>query len=175
MILSRSEGQRKVPSLSLIRWLVILTGFIVFVIVSFVLYVRSADSGHRNAENNAVQVGLRQGGLIEVTGAVRHTWDETVWVVTGKDPEGETWMIWERKDDLVKRKVSENMSEKQMLAKFAEEHDGLSPIRMLPGWFQGQPVWEIRYWNESGKQHQSIDFYSFQDGSRLRTYVLSSQ
>jgi uncharacterized protein YpmB len=175
MNLSRSQRERRLPSLSLIRWLILITGFIVFVAVSFVLYIRSADADHRIAQNNVIEIAKKQGGLEVVDEAVIHTWDETVWVVTGKDSAGETWMLWERKAELVKRKVSENMSKKRMLAKFSEEHAGLEPIRVLPGWFKDQPVWEIRYWNEAAREHQSIDFYSFQDGTKLKTYVLSSQ
>jgi uncharacterized protein YpmB len=174
MNLSRSEGQRKLPSLSLIRWLVVVVGFVVFVVVSFVLYVRSADSDYLNAEKHAKQIAIKNGGLTEVTNAGSHTWDETVWVVTGKDSEGQSWMVWERASELVKLKVDENMSEKRMIDRFSQEHAGLKPIRIIAGWFEDQPVWEIRYWNEKGN-YQSIDFYSFQDGTKLRTYVLSSQ
>jgi uncharacterized protein YpmB len=173
MNLSRSEGQRKFPSLSLTRWLVVVFGFVVFVMVSLVLYVRSADTDYRNAENHAKQVAIKNGGLETVTNVVSHTWDETVWVVTGTDSAGQAWMVWERASELVKRKVDENLSEKRMVDKFSQEHAGLKPIRIIPGWFEGGPVWEIRYWNDS-RNHQSIDFYSFQDGTLLRTYVLSS-
>jgi uncharacterized protein YpmB len=176
MNLSRSEGQRKLPSLSLLRGLVILAGFVLFIIVILVIYVRSADSDYRNAESNAMQIALKSGSLKEVTGAVSHTWNETVWVITGTDSEGQAWMIWEHGSELVKRKISENMSEKQMITKFTQEHGGSTPIRMIPGWFENQPVWEIRYWNdEKSKQHQLIDFYSFQDGTKLKTFVLSSK
>jgi len=173
MNLSRSEGQRRMPSLSLSRWLIIITGFIAFVIVSFVLYVRSADTDYRRAEINAIRIAQEQGGLTKVTDAINHTWDETVWVVSGTDSDGQAWMIFERQEELVRKKVSENLSEEQMLAKFAQEHSG-SLIRILPGWFRDQPIWEIRYWNEQNKAHQSLDFYSFEDGKMLKTYVLSS-
>jgi uncharacterized protein YpmB len=175
MNLSRSEKERRLPTLSLFRWMVLITGFVVFVIVSFVLYIQSADSEYRKAEREAAQIAQKQGGLVEVSEAVRHTWDETVWVVTGKDSENQIWMVWERKAELVKRKVNENKSEKQMLSMFTQEHAGVTPIRMLPGWFQDQPIWEIRYKNNSDEEHQTIDFYSFKDGTKLKTYVLSSQ
>ncbi|RED60400.1 DUF5590 domain-containing protein [Cohnella lupini] len=173
MILSRSEGQRRMPSLSLVRWLVIVTGFVVFVLVSFFLYVRSADSDYRRAENVAIRIAKEQASLTDITEAVTHTWDETVWIVSGKDAEGEEWMIFERSSELVRRKISESISKKQMLAKFSQEHTG-TPIRIMPGWFENQPVWEIRYWNEKSKENQSIDFYSFNDGTLMKTYVLSS-
>jgi uncharacterized protein YpmB len=175
MNLSRSEKGRRFPNLSLIRWLVLITGFVVFVIVSSVLYFRSADSEYRKAESAAAQIAQKQGGLVEVSESVRHTWDETVWVVTGKDSDNQTWMVWERKEELVKRKVNENMSEKQILSIFSQEHPGVTPIRVIPGWFQNQPIWEIRYKNSTGEGQQSIGFYSFKDGTKLKTYVLSSQ
>ncbi|WP_373229672.1 DUF5590 domain-containing protein [Cohnella sp.] len=174
MILSRTDKERKLPSLSLIRWLVIITGFILFLLVSFVLYIRSADSGHRHAEKKAYQIAQNQGGLKEVNKASIHTWDETVWVVRGEDSEGNEWLVWEREQELVKRKVSENVSEEQMLDMFARENAGRIALRILPGWFQGQPVWEIRSRNEPRDGHQLIEFYSFENGTKLRTYWLAS-
>jgi uncharacterized protein YpmB len=174
MILSRSAKERKLPSLSRNRWLVIIAGFILFVLVSFVLYIRSADSGHRHAEKKAYQIAQNQGGLKEVSKASIHTWDETVWVVSGEDAEGQKWMVWEREKELIKRKVSENITEEQMLEKFYKENVGRKALRILPGWFRDQPVWEIRSRNEPKDGHQLIEFYSFEDGTKLRTYWLAA-
>jgi len=174
MSLSRSEGKRKLPTLSLAKWLFLITGFVVFLAVCFVLYVRTADADYRNAENHAIRIAKEQGGLTEIGESVRHTWIETVWIVSGKDADGADWMIFERQDGLVREKIGENLSKSQMLAKFAEEHAG-EPIRIIPGWFNDQPAWEIRYWNEKSEEHQTLDFYSFKDGSLLKRYVLSSQ
>ncbi len=171
---SRSEGKRMLPSLTLGRWLVIVAGFVVFVVVSFVLYVRSADSDYRRAENQAIRIAKEQGELVKVFEAVSHTWQETVWIVTGEDAAGERWTVFELNSEIVRKKASENMTEQQMLDKFAASHTG-KPLRVMPAWFNGQPAWEIRYWNESSGDRQSLDFYSFEDGSLIRTYLLSSQ
>lgn len=173
MNLMRSGGQKRAPALSLVKWLILATGFVVFVLVSLFLYVRSSDSQYRDAENNAIRIAKEQGGLAEVSDAISHTWDETVWVVSGKDPDGESWMIFERETGIVREKMSDNLTRKQMLAKFALDHAG-APIRIIPGWFKDGPAWEIRYWNGSDKRQQSLDFYSFKDGTMLKTYVLSS-
>lgn len=154
------------------RWIVLLIGFVMFIIVSFVLFIRSADSKYRNAENKAMEIAEEQAGLAVIDYAVAHSWDETVWVVKGKDSAGEAWMIFERKEGIVKLKVRDTLSEKQIRRKFTEERSGIKPIRVLPGWFHGQPVWEIRYWSPIGKKHQAIDYYSLTDGSRLITYEL---
>ncbi|MFC5403768.1 DUF5590 domain-containing protein [Cohnella soli] len=175
MSLSRTEEHRKSPTLSVAKWCFLVAGFIVFVLVCFYLYVRSSDKDYRDLENRAVRIAKQQAGLKEVTDAASHTWDETVWIVSGKDADGESWVVFEKSDGIVKEKAANNLTKKQMLEKFEVEHVGVSaPIRMIPGWFKGQPAWEIRYWNDAEHQHQSLGFYSFKDGSMLKTYVLSS-
>ncbi|RKP57016.1 hypothetical protein D7Z26_03240 [Cohnella endophytica] len=169
----RSGGPKKLPSLSLVKWIFLVTGFVAFVLVSFFLYVRSSDSEYRNAENNAIRIAKEQGGLTSISDAASHTWDETVWVVSGKDADGEPWMIFERANEIVREKMSENLSRKQMLAQFGLEHEG-TPIRIIPGWFKDAPAWEIRYWTGTDKQRQSLDFYSLENGTLLKTFVLSS-
>ncbi|WEK55737.1 MAG: hypothetical protein P0Y55_06740 [Candidatus Cohnella colombiensis] len=175
MNLSRSESFRRIPSISLRRWIIIIVGFIVFVGVSFVLYIRSADSVHRQEEKHAIRIAEQQAAFAEVKDATVHIWEEKMWIVRGLDAEGVEWMLWERQDELVKLKVSDNFSERQMLDKFVQEHSGKEPIQLIPGWFQDQPVWEVRYWNEVGERHQAIDFYSFKDGTKLKTYELAIQ
>lgn len=175
MNLSRSESLRRGAGISWLRWGIVLLGFIAFAAVSFVLYIRSADSDYRRAEHRAIAIAKQQGELVDIERAELHTWQENVWIVTGDDAQGETWMIWERQNELLKLKVSENISKSRMIRKFADGHGGEEPNRILPGWFQGAPAWEIRYWSESGKRHEAIDFYSFKDGTKLKTYELPTQ
>jgi len=173
MSLSRSAGKRSVPRISPGRWFILIAGFVLFAIVCFVLFIRSADSDYRRAEEQAIRIAKTEGGLKDIDETVRHTWDETVWIVSGKDAEGEAWTVFQRQDGIVRLKASEHLSEEQMLEKFAQSHGG-EPIRVMPGWFKDGPAWEIRYWREQGEEHQSLDFYSFTDGAMLKTYVLSS-
>lgn len=175
MSLSRSESLRSAPRISWLRWIIVIAGFIVFVLVTFVLYIRTADSDYRKAEARAIKTAKQQGGLVKIHSSELHTWDEKVWVVTGDDDVGETWMIWERETETLKLKVNENVSKSRMIAMFADAHGGQKPNRIIPGWFQGMPAWEIRYWSESGERHEAIDFYTFSDGTKLSTYELPTQ
>lgn len=175
MSLSRSETLRRIPRISWVRWMIVIAGFVVFVIVSFVLYIRAADSDYRSAENRAIAYAKQQAGLVGIDAVDLHAWEEKVWIVTGEDADGEQWMVWERQSEYVKLKVSENVSEARMIAMFAEAHGGEKPNRILPAWFQGSPAWEIRYWSETGGRHEAIDFYAFKDGARLKTYELPTQ
>ena len=172
MSLSRSENRRRLPALSLGRW--IFAGFLLLLAlaVSAVLFIRSEDAGYRRDENRAIQLAKNQGGLTEVERAELYTWNETLWIVIGKDANNESWIIWERNDGLVKKKLSEGFSESRIRERFASERPSADPIRVLPGWFSGQPVWEIRYYKTRSTRQQGIDFYSFQDGTLLQTYDL---
>ncbi|MFC4598052.1 DUF5590 domain-containing protein [Cohnella hongkongensis] len=174
MNMSRSEGKRALPSLSPGRWLILIAGFLLFVAVSFVLYVRSADSDYRRGEQQAIRAAKEQGELVRVDEVYRHTWQDTVWIVRGEDAGGEAWTLFLLQEEIVRKKASENMTEQQMRAKFAEAHSA-EPIRMMPAWFNGQAAWEIRYRDAGDEERQSLEFYSFENGSLIRTYVLSSQ
>ncbi|XID94354.1 DUF5590 domain-containing protein [Paenibacillaceae bacterium WGS1546] len=174
MSLSRGDERRRAPALTFGKWMILVGGFILFVLVSFVLYIRTVDADYRQAEKQAIRIAKEQGGLTEIMEASTHTWDETVWVVTGKDGDGEEWIFYERESELVKLRAAEHVSRDRMLALFKESR-GEEPIRMMPGWFRGQPAWEVRYWSAQEEDLQSIDFYSLKDGSLLRQYVLSGQ
>lgn len=177
MSLSRSERFRRLPRGMVIRWLIVVAGALLFAIVSFVLYVRSADSDHRRGELHAYRIAMQEGAISGINGGYRHTWENTVWVVLGVDEEGDDAAVWIRDDELLmKLKIAENMSEERMREQFAAAHGGDEPIRMLPGWFEDQPIWEVRYWSDyGGRRHQAIDLYAYTDGTKLKTYELPVQ
>jgi uncharacterized protein YpmB len=170
---SRAESRSRLASMSIGRWIFVIAGFLLFLAVLFMIYIRSVDSGYRGEQKRAMALAQSQAGLTRIDGAVQYTWEETVWVVRGRDRDKQSWIVWERKDGLVKEKESDNFSMTQMRDRFAAEHPSAKSIRILPGWFNNQPVWEIRYDDRaSSTRHPSISFYSFKDGSLLNTYVL---
>jgi uncharacterized protein YpmB len=172
MILSRSESRRRLPALSLIRWLFLATLILLMLASFLVLYIRSVDADYRGGENRALALAKVQGGLTEIGEIVLYTWDEPIWIVRGRDHDNVEWILWERNDGIVKEKVSEGYSEPRIRERFAADRPAADPVRVLPGWFAGQPVWEIRYIRAPLSRQQSIDFYSFKDGTVLKTYVL---
>ncbi|MBW5446596.1 hypothetical protein GE107_11045 [Cohnella sp. CFH 77786] len=175
MSLSRTESHRRLPALSMGRILFAGVSFFVLLAVAAVLHVRSADAGYRADENRAIQAAITEGGLAQVDRAVWHIWDESVWVVMGKDKDGQEWILWERKDGIVKEKLSDGFSESRIREHFASERPSAVPIRVLPGWFANRPVWEIRYRKTPRTAQQGIDFYSFKDGTLIKSYDLPGQ
>lgn len=172
MSLSRTEQRKRPPIMTGRKWTLLIVGFLVFVCVVFVVYVKSAGADYQNEKDDAIRLAKKEAGIVKSTGAVKHVWDESVWVVTGKDADGVKWFVWERQDGVVKEKADDGLSEASVKQRFVEEHPGKAIVRVLPGWFEGQPVWEIRYVSDPDTERQAIEFYSFKDGTELETYDL---
>ncbi len=172
MSLSRKESRSRLREISLGRWIVAVLLLLAAIVAAFVLYVRAADSAYQNGERQAIALAIEQGELTEIERVTSYTWEESLWIVQGKDASGEAWMLWERGDGVVKRKLSEGRSEAQMLAQFGLQLPDAEPIRIQPGWFGNAPVWEIRYRQSPDTDRQSIGFYSFEEGTLIRTYDL---
>jgi len=172
MSLSRSESRSRLRDISLGRWIVAVLLLLAAIAAAFVLYVQAADSDYRNGEQRAAALAIKQGELTEIESVTPYTWEESMWIVQGKDANGEAWMLWERGDGFVKRKLSESRSEAQMLAQFGLQLPAAEPVRIQPGWFGNAPVWEIRYRQSPDTDRQSIGFYSFEEGTLIRTYDL---
>lgn len=172
MNLSRSESRRRLQPWSRGRIGFVGALLLVLVVSIFVVYVRSMDAGYREEEGRAIAVAKSEGGLAEIEETVLHTWVEPIWIVRGKDKEGQEWIVWERKDGIVKEKAEDGLDEKRVRARFDSDRPDADVIRVLPGWFMDRPVWEIRYKKIPKSQLQSIDFYSFKEGTLLKTYDL---
>ncbi|MBB6635344.1 DUF5590 domain-containing protein [Cohnella thailandensis] len=172
MSLSRTENRRRSHAIPPWRWALLIIGFLVFLCVAFFVYVRSADSDYTAEERQAIRIAKTEAGLKEIDGTYKHVWEETVWVVAGTDEQGEKWMVWERANEVVKEKLSGGYNENQIVSQFRLQHPGTNIVRILPGWFQNQPAWEIRYVSDPETKRQAIDFYQFQSGKHLKTYDL---
>ncbi|MBB6735470.1 DUF5590 domain-containing protein [Cohnella zeiphila] len=173
MSLSRSENRRRSSGVPVGRWIIVGVLFVVLVCISFVLYIRSAEADYRAEANQAIRTAKQEAGLKKTDEAIKHVWDDTVWVVTGKDADGNDIFVWELPDGTVtKEKAADGLAKSQAVSRFREENGNLQIVRIIPGWFQGQPVWEIRYESDPSTDRETIVFYSFKDGAKLKTYDL---
>lgn len=168
---ARSERRRR-RTLSFGRWAALTTGILLSLFLLAILYVRNADADYRLGEKQAIALARAQAGLTEADRAVSYTWDETLWIVIGKNQEGEQIIVWERESGIETARMEEGFTEKEILEEFRKSRPGARLIRVLPGWFHGMPVWEIRYAKASDAKEQGLDFYSFRTGQLLKTYTL---
>ncbi|MEK0314080.1 cell wall elongation regulator TseB-like domain-containing protein [Cohnella sp. 56] len=154
------------------RLATIIAGFIVFVAVLFALYVRSADEDYRRESHDAIARAKQEAGLTKIEAATKHVWEQSVWVVEGRDGTNTEWFVWLRDDGTVKEKASDGLTQSEAEQRFESGHPGKKIVRTLPGWFSGQPAWEIRYIDDAKEARQAIVFLSFKDGSELKSYNL---
>nr|WP_240353833.1 DUF5590 domain-containing protein [Cohnella algarum] len=134
--------------------------------------VRNADADYRRDEAEAIELAKTEAGLTSIDSAVKHVWEETVWVVIGKDAEGVARIVWVRESGAANDALANGLSQDQAEQRFASERPGAKIVRILPGWFQDRPAWEIRYVADPETERQAIDFYAFEDGAKLKTYEL---
>lgn len=169
---SRISERRRQSAWTGWRLALIIAGFIVFLAVVFAVYVRSADAEYRGEERSAIGRAKQEAGLVKVDRATKHVWEDSVWVVEGKDAANAEWFVWLRKDGVTKEKAGDGLGEAQVRNLFEASRPGKKVVRLLPGWFAGQPAWELRYIDDPAAKRQAILFYSFKDGTELKTYNL---
>ncbi|MCC3376484.1 DUF5590 domain-containing protein [Cohnella sp. REN36] len=169
---SRTKERRSGASLTPVRWVLLIAGFLLFVVVCLAIYVRNADAEYRGEERAATLKAKQEAGLASVREVTKHVWDEVVWVVEGEDETGVSWIVWERESGIVKEQASAGLTKKEIENRFETAHPGKPIARLLPGWFAGQAAWELRYVDDKAADREAIDFYAFKDGAMLGTYDL---
>ncbi|THF78417.1 cell wall elongation regulator TseB-like domain-containing protein [Cohnella fermenti] len=172
MSLSRLEDRRRTHGIPAWRYILLAALFLLFLCVAFFVYVRSADAEYTADERKAIRLALSEGGLANVDATYKHVWEETVWVVIGTDAQGDKRIVWERESGISAEQMSAGYDEDQIVSRFRIDHPGDDIVRILPGWFQNEPAWEIRYVTDAASKLQAIDFYQFHSGEHLKTYDL---
>jgi len=172
MNLSRMERRRYRQSRVVALWILAAVLLLFVLALIAVVYVRSADSIYRLEKRQAIHQALSEGGLTGVEYAEKYTWEQSYWVIRGKDADGEEWMLWLHDGEIFRQKLSEGYSEAQIRSHFAAQRPEAVPIRILPGWMADQPVWEIRYRKQADSEDQGMDFYAFRDAKLIKTYDL---
>jgi uncharacterized protein YpmB len=172
MTLSRKESRRRLPAITWRLWVWLALWLAVLLIVLLLILVRIAGSSYAAEEREAVRRAIQGAGIVDVEWAFKHVWDEQVWVFLGTDADGERWMVWESPDGFVKEREADIVTEDELRARLAEDDPQRRIERMVPGWFQGEPVWEVRYRASPDAEHQSLDFYSVRSGIKRKTYEL---
>ncbi|GAA0135505.1 hypothetical protein YSY43_23450 [Paenibacillus sp. YSY-4.3] len=118
-----------------------------------------------NEESAAIQTAKQQTGIVSVDKTWKSVWDEICWVVQGKNENGEDLMVWlpesgEPHEEL----LSGGTSEQQIREIVKNELPGIRIVRLMPGIYEGEYVWQLFY---KEKEHHYYQFFKFSDGSIL--------
>jgi len=169
---SGRNGRRRRRMAWFWQWAALAGVVFIAVCVLAVIYVRNADAEYRHGERRAIELARTEADLAEADQVVFYTWDESLWIVIGKNREGTPIIVWERESGVESMPLAEGHTEEEILERFRRDKPDARLVRVLPGWFNGMPVWEIRYMPVPGTKEQALDFYSFRTGQHLKTYTL---
>ncbi|WP_223066662.1 DUF5590 domain-containing protein [Paenibacillus caui] len=116
-------------------------------------------------EDAAILRAKKEAGLVKTIGVSKSVWDEVSWVVEGKDASGQHIMVWLQDGKAPHtEQVDQGITKTAMEAKIKAEMPNIHIVRLLPGVYENQYVWQLFYKNGD---HYYYRFYRFNDGSAL--------
>ncbi|MFC5650769.1 DUF5590 domain-containing protein [Paenibacillus solisilvae] len=149
---------------------------VIVILIALNVYYRSVQAPVWKEERAAEAQALKVTDLKEATDSEKFVWEEPVWIVKGKDKDGEDAYVWLKKDNPILLKAKDGLSKADMKQKFLESKPDADIHDINVGMLGGVPVYQIYY----DRKQASItsyyyEFYKFQDGAFIITYKLPSQ
>ncbi|AJS58078.1 cell wall elongation regulator TseB-like domain-containing protein [Paenibacillus sp. IHBB 10380] len=154
------------------KW--ILLGIVIFLLILFGLYryyIYIIQDQH-SQETTAITAAKKNTELVKVTDTQKSVWDTISWVIEGKDKDQRDLMVWVQFTEdnklasglnaIHSELVENGLSEEQIRSKIINEIPGIEEIRIQPGMYYGEYVWQVYYLE---KDHYYYRFYKFKDGS----------
>jgi len=170
----RKNRQRRPSAMSKTMWFLLGAIIVMLIMIGLNIYYRSVQSTLWKEEHSAEVSAIQTGGLKEATKSHKFVWDEPVWVVEGKDQDGDDAYVWLLKEPL-KLKAKDGATESEIKSKFLKKSPNADLYHIKLGMLSGVPVWEVFYANkEASAKYNYYDFYKYSDGSFIITYTLST-
>ncbi|WMT42727.1 DUF5590 domain-containing protein [Paenibacillus sp. D2_2] len=147
------------------KW--ILLSIVILLIVFFGLYrfYLYIQEDIWQGENAAVTLARQETGLVESEKVWKSVWDDVCWVVLGKNADGVEIMVWMAEGKAaVEKPLSEGVSEQQIRKIIQDQLPGINIVRLTPGIYNNQYVWQLFY---KDKSHHYYRFFSFSNGEPL--------
>ncbi|NGZ74281.1 DUF5590 domain-containing protein [Saccharibacillus alkalitolerans] len=157
--------------------IILLAVLIVLILLSGAYLYYTLSMQNRTAERSAAISSARaQAQLTEVERADKWVWGDNsiFWVVQGTTVSGEEEYVWlkytsegtpvEGKNAFRTLPLAGTVSRDDMKSRFEAESPDADLVRMLPGIYNNQYVWQVFY--EQGGKH-FYRFYNLKDGSAI--------
>ncbi|GIQ67598.1 hypothetical protein DUZ99_11035 [Xylanibacillus composti] len=122
----------------------------------------------------ARKLALEQTPITEITSIETFSGAESYQIVFGTDEAGTEWIVWAGKEELHAEKADDGWARNQIRLMMQENEPEAELIRIVPGVWKDEYVWEVYYLKREsrGKRHY-YDYYRFSDGEKLTTLRLS--
>ncbi|WP_028561248.1 DUF5590 domain-containing protein [Paenibacillus pinihumi] len=157
------------------RWVLLIVTVLMLIFLLLNLYYRSTQQDIWKQEREAEQVAAQAAGLVHITSATKHVWNQIAWIVQGTDESGEDKMVWVVGDKADSVLSSSGISKDQITEKVLASKPDADIIRVQPGLLDGEKIWEVFYKRNETTEKYYYEFYKFSDGSFITIYNLPSK
>jgi uncharacterized protein YpmB len=157
-------------------WTLWIVAFVVLLLVLLLAEYRSLQQPVWAAELQAEKLAQQSAGLKETSSAEKYVWDQPVWIVRGKNAEGQDMIAWlPQKGDPLLLEASACRTAQDIRSIFKQRQPDAVIQHVRAGMLGGQPAWEVFYTRKLGQTRYYYDFYQFQSGAYITTYSLTSK
>ncbi|MCQ6557991.1 cell wall elongation regulator TseB-like domain-containing protein [Paenibacillus mendelii] len=181
----RATRRKRPSSMTPARIAAVVIASLIVLLIGANGYYRYVQAPLWNVQTKVEAQAMKAAALKETSDSYTYVWDETVWIVEGKDEQGDDVYVWLNEEqaeqtDITKqpviRKVKEGFTKDQLKEKLLSSKPDADLEHIKLGWKDGQPVWELFYSrDQSGTNFYYYDFYRYSDGGYIITYSLPKQ
>lgn len=142
---------------------------LLFVLHRYYSYVQE---DYWREEQAAVQHVLAQSDMVAADKVERFVWDDEYWIVHGRSDQGDPLIAWVGERGVHVERAHDGYSRDQ-LARSIEHQQGADLLRLIPGVWGDQYVWEAFYRkDEPAGRRYYYAFYSFATGQLFEAFPL---
>ena len=148
---------------------------LILLIVATVAFYRSIQNDYYAENDRAAQIALAQTSLTRADHVDYFTGDDIYRIVYGVNESGDKLIVWVSEDDVHEALVSDGITRDAVRAAVKERYGKADILRIVPGKFKEDYVWEAYFAREEdGQRRFYYDYYRFTDGERLDTYQINA-
>ena len=146
---------------------------LIFLLVRF---YRSVHEDVWMAEAEAVATVTSSKYVSEVSRVERFVGERLYMIVFGRDKAGNEAIVWVSGDEVHFEYAAEGVSAEEVRQKTLAKDPSNEILRVTPGKFENEYVWEVFYRRDEGDGvRYYYDYYRFRDGAPLDTWRLTKQ
>ncbi|MCY9515815.1 cell wall elongation regulator TseB-like domain-containing protein [Paenibacillus apiarius] len=150
------------------KWYIPLAVLILILLIAAVyMYVQYINADERVKEADIIRRANESVKLTEISDVEKSVWDDVIYVVEGKDEQGQERLVWVFPNKVVSMYAFEGIKKEAMKAKIKAQYNKVHIVRLLPGFKDGQYIWQamLERADEQGNNRYYYHFYLFADGS----------
>ncbi|MCR2820212.1 cell wall elongation regulator TseB-like domain-containing protein [Lederbergia panacisoli] len=136
------------------KWIFILLPLIIITVSVYIYVYIEARQPLLKAEQYAEKRARAEANLVSNDEFFVYHGTKTYYVIIGNNQEGIETIVWipEKKDeDIITKKVSEGISEKEAISKLVYEEEPKKILGTRLGMEKNLPVWELSYLDQNSK------------------------